>query len=383
MRKAPRFSSDTLTLSARGHRYTDIKSMALTQILVVEDERSVAYTLQRALERASGGAYAVDICFSLSDALDRLQQMEYSLVISDLRLQQGSGRLPPESGLTLLAQVRRLYPATRTILMTGYGSEEVESEAKSVTDGYLPKPFNLPDVVSLVQEVIRHPITGAGAQVVVVDDDLSDLSRCLAELRTDVGALYVTLMAVNGQPLVESGDPGAVDRSVLNALFCNSMAASGEIARAFQETTAFDLHYFDGEHIEIYMRKVNENALLAVVLGLDGNPPRMGTVWLSLKRALERARPRAAEYVARAASESARGLDSSLRDGLGAELDRVLNEPRPMARSSQKTSDDLPSRVDLGVKTIPFQEAVRRGLISEDTVPTQGGKAKDAHRGNG
>jgi DNA-binding response OmpR family regulator len=39
--------------------------------------------------------------------------------------------------------------------MTGYGSEEVESKADVLTEGYLTKPFNMLDLLLMVQKVIE------------------------------------------------------------------------------------------------------------------------------------------------------------------------------------------------------------------------------------
>ncbi len=342
--------------------------MQPVRILIVEDERNVATTLAHALTRASAGGYSAEVCFSAIEAIQRLRGTRYDLVISDLRLPSPSGRLPAASGLDLLAMVRRDYPRTRTILMTGFGSEEVEATARETTDAYLTKPFNLPDVIQLVRTVVRHPESGAGAQIVVVDDDLGELSRYLHELRAELGAEYVIVMAANGQTLAESGDPGRVERQALNALLCGGMAASGEIARAFAEPRPYDLHFFDGQHSEIYVRKLNENVLLALVLELHPDSPRMGLVWLALKRVLERVRERAAHYEAQISARLPADLAQSIRKGLPEEMDRVLG---PAALPYSASTDDPPTRRPApgSFDTFAFEEAVRRGIVDEDTAP--------------
>jgi len=346
------------------------------RILIVEDERNVATTLAHALQRASAGAYAVEVCFSAVEAVQRLEAVEFELVISDLRLPSPSGRLPAASGLDLLAMVRRDHPHTRTILMTGFGSEEVEATARQTTDAYLTKPFNLPDVVRLVRRVVRHPESGAGAHVVVVDDELGDLSRHLNELRAEVGAEYVIVLAANGQTLAESGNPGRVERAALNALLCSGMAASGEIARAFSEPHAYDLHYFDGQHSEIYVRKLNENVLLALILELHADSPRMGAVWLALKRTLERVREKASRYEAQLSARLPADIAQSVRIDLDGELDRALGvldgQGAGEARVSPATVPAPRSR-----DTYAFDEAVKRGIVDEKTTPAPG--RRDRH----
>jgi DNA-binding response OmpR family regulator len=63
--------------------------------------------------------------------------------------------LPGKDGLEFISHIRKTQPDTRTILITGYGSEEVEAQATQISDGYLPKPFDMLDLLVLVQKVIN------------------------------------------------------------------------------------------------------------------------------------------------------------------------------------------------------------------------------------
>ena len=118
------------------------------RILIVEDERTIAFTLAQALRRAPDAHLSVDVCYTAYEALALLTVYRFQLVLSDLRL-------PGMSGLELIAQIRRSYPTTRTILMTGFGSTEVEAKAKLLSDAYLAKPFEMTEVLKLVRELIR------------------------------------------------------------------------------------------------------------------------------------------------------------------------------------------------------------------------------------
>lgn len=117
------------------------------RILIVEDERNLARTLAQALRLGSDGNYEVLVCESAEEALALLKEQSYSLVISDLRL-------PGMDGLQLIAEVKSAYPATHTILITGFGSEEVEAKADEISEGYLTKPFDMLDMLMMVQKVI-------------------------------------------------------------------------------------------------------------------------------------------------------------------------------------------------------------------------------------
>ena len=117
------------------------------RILIVEDEKNLALTLSIALKRASNGNFAITVCHHGHDALPLIESQKFDLIISDLRL-------PDTSGLSLLEKAKFRHPDTRTIMMTAFGSEQVKAQAKLVTNAYLTKPFNLPDMVQLVKQAV-------------------------------------------------------------------------------------------------------------------------------------------------------------------------------------------------------------------------------------
>src|SRR5690606_20483217 len=79
------------------------------RILVVDDEPLVLMALRETLESAG---FKVDACNSPVTALEQLRTREYPTVISDQRM-------PDMTGLEFLQEVRRMYPRTARILITG------------------------------------------------------------------------------------------------------------------------------------------------------------------------------------------------------------------------------------------------------------------------
>lgn len=122
------------------------------KILIIEDEKNLARTLAQALRLGSDGGYEVETIESAELAYPLLSAQRYDLVISDLKL-------PGEDGFALITKVKEISPETHTILMTGFGSEEVEVLADSLTEGYLTKPFDMLDLLHMVQKVISRPAT--------------------------------------------------------------------------------------------------------------------------------------------------------------------------------------------------------------------------------
>lgn len=153
--------------------------MDTKNILIVEDEYNLASTLARALRLGSNGGFEVVVCESGEDAISRAANEKFDLVISDLRL-------PGIDGLEVIAQIIETSSNTRSILMTGYGNDEVERLANEHTDGYLPKPFDMLDLLVLVQKVIdktgdlapakkegngKSDDMGTRPQVLIMEDD--------------------------------------------------------------------------------------------------------------------------------------------------------------------------------------------------------------------
>lgn len=353
-----------------------------TRILIVEDEEKIAYTLARALRRASDNDFTVEIQNSPLDAIELFKTQGFDLLITDQRM-------PGMSGLELIAHIRRDYPETRAILITGFGSPDIEAEARRLADGYLTKPFNLPDVLRLVQDVIRDPQSGASAQAVIVEDGLKEIKRCLDVLYVDTGATYVMLLDMNGHTLIDRGDPGAVEQCMLNSLLCNSMNTSGELERAFKERHAFDTLHYNGDRYEIYLRRVNDRSLLALLLDLDRTSARMGAVRIYLKRAVAEMREQTGFF------ENAAPPQEPIRMGsdLGHLLDAMLDEGNsassspaaslvtsaapaaPLATDASTTAESNLSYTPcssgsvVNDEAISLDEAIRRGILKSWDLP--------------
>jgi ActR/RegA family two-component response regulator len=116
-------------------------------VLIVDDEESVLITVQGVLSQAGFDAVATTTC---SEALDRLRQQSFDVVLSDVRLEDGDG-------LTIVEEARRRSPATSAILLTGYGSLEsaIGALRRGVSD-YLQKPCSIEELQRSVARAIEQ-----------------------------------------------------------------------------------------------------------------------------------------------------------------------------------------------------------------------------------
>ena len=121
--------------------------MLENSILVIDDDKIILDSLCEFLSREGFATTGVE---TLKGALAELQKQSYCLVITDLSLPDGNG-------LELLDIVKKNYPQTVVIMITGYGSIEnaVETIKRGAYD-YLTKP--------VIDDELRLAIEGAFKQ---------------------------------------------------------------------------------------------------------------------------------------------------------------------------------------------------------------------------
>ncbi len=111
--------------------------MEKIEILVVDDEEVIRYGIKRVLE---GQDFSVETCDSGHKAIERLQEKDFGLIITDLKM-------PGMDGIEVLKSVKTLQPDIPVILITGYASIDTAVEAiKNGATEYISKPFT-PDVL--------------------------------------------------------------------------------------------------------------------------------------------------------------------------------------------------------------------------------------------
>jgi DNA-binding NtrC family response regulator len=114
------------------------------KILLVDDEQSLVSTLRQVLLLDYPDAQ-IDETYSGEEALSRLAESAYDLIIADLRM-------PGLDGLQLIKGVRYLDPNVPIILMTAFGSDELREETSRFRVRYIKKPFDIDDILLAVQK---------------------------------------------------------------------------------------------------------------------------------------------------------------------------------------------------------------------------------------
>lgn len=140
-----------------------------SRILIVEDDRSVAALLGRALE-SSG--YTVSVATSVAQTRDLLVAERFELAILDRQLPDGTGL----DVANLMSMVREQHPFYLLMLTSMSDVERVVEALDHGIDDYMTKPFQLPEVLARVR---------AGLRIV-------DLQKRLLEQNTRLETLSVT-----------------------------------------------------------------------------------------------------------------------------------------------------------------------------------------------
>lgn len=117
-------------------------------ILLVDDERHVLSALKRSLRNEG---YQILTANSGYEALDLLKNNDVHLVISDQRM-------PEMTGTQLLHQVRKNYPETVRVMLSGYADADAILGAVNLGHIYQfqTKPWNDTDLRHSIQNCITH-----------------------------------------------------------------------------------------------------------------------------------------------------------------------------------------------------------------------------------
>jgi ATP-dependent Lon protease len=121
--------------------------MSHGKILVVDDEENFLRLLSRTLTKEG---YTIRTAGDGKKAIACLEQERFDLAVVDVQM-------PQIDGMALLRQIRKRYPGTRIILITGFPT--AEGRALALQEGaveYLSKPVEISDLKKSVRNTLSH-----------------------------------------------------------------------------------------------------------------------------------------------------------------------------------------------------------------------------------
>ncbi|HWB48124.1 MAG TPA: nitrogen regulation protein NR(I) [Stellaceae bacterium] len=170
-------------------------------ILVADDDRAIRTVLNQALARLG---HDVRMTGSAATLWRWVADGEGDLVITDVIM-------PDESGLDLIPRIKKLRPDLRVIVMSAQNT--LLTAVKATERGafeYLPKPFDLRELISIVERALSAPVVPAVDEA--IDDEplpligrspaMQEIYRAIARLMgTDLSVL-ITGESGTGKELV-------------------------------------------------------------------------------------------------------------------------------------------------------------------------------------
>lgn len=136
------------------------------RILVIDDEINMLNLLKRILSKEG---YEVTTCPTAEEALEKLGQKVYDLIVADLVL-------PGMNGIELLKTVKKDWPNTPFILITAFASVESAVEAMKIgAYDYIAKPFQTEEIKITIKKAIEQ------------QELSSELQRLRSEVRVQYG----------------------------------------------------------------------------------------------------------------------------------------------------------------------------------------------------
>ena len=187
----------------------------MADILVVDDDRSVATAFERFLD-AEG--HQCRLASGAAEAMRMIEQQPPNVVIMDIRM-------PGVDGLQALQQFRSRFPSIYVVMMTAYGTSQTSIDAiRSGAFDYLTKPLDLDQLREVIgkavaaQQVVERPAAsdspeGMSAPVVSLIGD----TPVMLEVYKMIGRL-----ATNSAPALVTGERGTGKHLVVATIHENS-----------------------------------------------------------------------------------------------------------------------------------------------------------------
>jgi FixJ family two-component response regulator len=185
------------------------------RIAIVDDDDDIVDVLGEVLRRSG---YEPDLYTNPRDAAVAATSQEYDVIISDLAM-------PGISGIDLLSQVKKTFPLTQFLMITGYAS--VKSAAEAMHRGaisYLTKPLTSTQILAHLEKAVEKRLLALENERL-----LFELTTANEQLENKVQELEHSnrLLKQTQQELVRMERVAAIGEVVVSINHCINNSISG------------------------------------------------------------------------------------------------------------------------------------------------------------
>lgn len=356
--------------------------MATPRILIVDDEESLLKVLSDSLEGLAG-EYEVVTAANGLEALEHLEEHPFELVITDYRMDE-------MDGLELLEAIRSIRPETRVIMMTAYGSDELEEESRRLQAyRFLSKPLKLNTFRQVVEEALDDLAISQPGILILSDERYREVMQSLEDLQANVGARSIFLSNLAGQVIAHTGDEDISAIEQIASLLGGGMATLIESGRIFDDSEdSIQLAYREGPEDCLYAINIGEQLLLILVLHNGPYASRIGSVWFYAQRAAKDLRESFLQYEA---ADPGQIFSEDMGAELQSELDGLFTPDPSSPSGDQKTNgnkdgeqpDEQPEEEIVSGQperegaVMSFDEAMQSGILSAESFDDQESARQD------
>jgi len=117
----------------------------MARILVVDDDKDMCQLISEILQEES---CEVNISYNGEDALSKIKENSYDLVILDYKLFG-------ISGLGVLEKARQIKPLIKVIMISAFGNDSTKAKARELgAFDFIDKPFDIKRFIQAVQDIL-------------------------------------------------------------------------------------------------------------------------------------------------------------------------------------------------------------------------------------
>jgi CheY-like chemotaxis protein len=338
------------------------------RVLVVDDEEKVVFFLRESLEEL-GHDFTISAAKSADEALEKIEQQPYDLVISDLRM-------PGTDGLDLLREIKERSPDTRLVLMTAYGSDKVEADAQSLqVFEYITKPFHVSDLIDIARDALAvSPVIVEEESIeesIPADDRSEAINRSLSNLRFEVGAQCIVLADTEGRVVSEVGITQGLNMGTFVPLVAQGLSTVSRIAEYLQDEETFNLNFYEGRKYDIYSTRASDKLFIALVFDKRKQVSRIGMVWLYTKRTIQDLLKILSGDEAAAPVEQA-GLEEAAPERIeepaadAGKIEIIESAMTKLSQPEEEREPELEAETEENTSLFGIEEALKKGLIDEE-----------------